>query len=293
MTPPAVRRRNLPEPPWWGHPRPCPAAPAGLTCIQPNPGYESVYRYVHRETCRAASEKERRPAGVSPKQELSAAAYRSLRELIISGRLSPGTALIEADLAGRLGMSRTPVRSAVQRLQQDGFAVPARVGKVLRAVVSPLTAEDMRDVFMMIGSLEGIAARLAAAMDPAARRALVERMKRLNVDLRGASTARPPDVKRAHDLDVALHRSYVEAAASPRLRSALDALQPQAERYQRAYTTVLVYSFEPALREHLKIIAAIAAGDGEAAERHVGENWRNGFRRYLREVTILGERGSW
>ena len=61
------------------------------------------------------------PSGGYGRQEVTALAYGRLRELIVSGRLAPGAPLIETDLSKRLGVSRTPVRAALQRLQQEGF----------------------------------------------------------------------------------------------------------------------------------------------------------------------------
>ena len=70
-------------------------------------------------------------------------------------------------------------------------------------------------------------------------------------------------------------------------------LQPQAERYERVYTGAVVYAFDEAACEHDDIVAAIRAGDAEAAERAVARNWRGCADRYRQVVTILGERGNW
>jgi len=64
----------------------------------------------------------------NPVQDRPDMVYRELRELIVSGRLAPGTRLVETMVADRLGVSRTPVRSAFQRLQQEGYAVAANEG---------------------------------------------------------------------------------------------------------------------------------------------------------------------
>ena len=68
-----------------------------------------------------------------------------LRELIVKGQLAPGSVIVEADLAQRLGVSRTPVRDALRSLLQEGFIL-ARTsgGRKTRLVVAPLTKEDAR-----------------------------------------------------------------------------------------------------------------------------------------------------
>jgi DNA-binding GntR family transcriptional regulator len=216
-----------------------------------------------------------------------------VRDLIVAGRLAPGAPLVEADLSERLGVSRTPVRAALQRLQQEGFVRASRAGTMLRAIVAPLTADDMREVFLMVGGLESMAVRLAAGLDEGRRAALADEMARLGDDLHRASGSRPPDIVRAHDLHARFHRAFVTAAAGPRLLAELEVLQPQAERYERVYTSAVVSAFDEAAREHAAIVDAVRAGDLDGAERAVARNWRGSAERYGQVVTILGERGNW
>jgi DNA-binding GntR family transcriptional regulator len=227
------------------------------------------------------------------RQEATSTAYGRLRELIVSGRLAPGAPLIETDLSKRLGVSRTPVRAALQRLQQEGFVAPVSFGQMARLVVAPLTADDMREVFLMTGALEAAAARLAAGLDERRRDRLVEELVQLDADLRAAGRSRPPDLVRAQDLHARFHRSFSVAAAGPRLRSELEIFQPQAERYERVYTSAIIFAFEESAEEHAAIVEALRAGDANAAEEAVSRNWRGCARRYRQVVTILGERGNW
>jgi DNA-binding GntR family transcriptional regulator len=242
---------------------------------------------------RARARRRPAPAGRPARQEVTSAAYQRLRELVVAGRLAPGAPLIETELSARLGVSRTPVRAALQRLQQEGFVSAWRAGSMLRAAVAPLTAEDMREVFLMVGALESAAARMAAALEPAAREALAGEMARLADDLHAASASRPPDIVRAHELHVRFHRICTAAGAGRRLRAELEVLQPQAERYERVYASAVVHAFDEASREHAAIVEALRAGDGDAAERAVQLNWRGSAERYGHVVTILGERGNW
>jgi DNA-binding GntR family transcriptional regulator len=217
--------------------------------------------------------------------------YRQLRDLIVSLKLSPGTPLSESDLTTRLGVSRTPIRQVLHRLQQEGFAVAYPVGSVSRILVAPMTLEDMRELHAILGVLEGMAARSAAELPEEARAPLAAKLRRLNDDLRAAWLAGA--VRDAQDLHVRFHRTLVEAAAPRRLRSELDALQPQVERYERVYTAALASEFCQSLEEHDAIVDAIASGDAERAERSVINNWRLGTERYATVVHNLGERGSW
>jgi len=231
--------------------------------------------------------------GTSPLNDLSSVAYASIRDLIVAGKLAPGAPVIETDLAARLGVSRTPIRSALQRLQQEGFILTSRVGQSFRAVVSPLTVDDMREVHLIVGALEGLAAALAARLVAKARETLAKRMAALNAIMTQATTARPPQIGAAQNAHLLFHRLYVDAAAGPRLRMELDAIRPQAERYERVYTSALIGDFGGSLVEHDVIVQAIRSGDAERAERAVIANWRNGADRYRGVVDILGERGAW
>jgi DNA-binding GntR family transcriptional regulator len=235
----------------------------------------------------------RRALHLVARQDVTVTAYRRLRDLIVSGRLAPGAPLVELELSQRLGVSRTPVRAALQRLQQEGFVLMSRAGTMLRAVVAPLTAEDMREVFLMVGALESASARLAAGLDPAKRHVLADTLAQVADELRAAAAARPPDVVRAHDLHARFHRVCFTAAAGPRLLAELEVLQPQAERYERVYTSAIVQGADDAAREHAAIVGAVRAGDGDEAERAVMRNWRASAERYGRVVAVLGERGNW
>lgn len=229
----------------------------------------------------------------TPKQTLADDVHRQLRDLIVALKLSPGTPLSESDLTKRLGVSRTPIREALQRLHQEGFAVVSQVGSVSRMVVAPLTIDDMRELHAILSVLEGLAARAAAQLPDGPRRALAALMADLNRELRAAWKAGAPRMRDAQDLHVRFHRAFVEAAAGRRLLWELDAIQPQVERYERVYTGALASEFRESLEEHDQMVAAIAQGNPDEAERTVINNWRRGTERYVKIVQNLGERGSW
>src|SRR5918995_6781533 len=84
---------------------------------------------------------------------------QSLRALIVAGQLPEGTQLVQRELAARLGVSQTPVRASIGRLQREGFVA---VGATGRAFVSRLTREDFEEIYAARLGLEGLAARLGA-----------------------------------------------------------------------------------------------------------------------------------
>ena len=219
--------------------------------------------------------------------------YQALRDLIVRGQLAPGTRIIENDVATRLCVSRTPVRGALQRLQQEGYIVESKALQQSRPTVAPMTREDALELFSIVAEVEGLAARCAAGLASGARTKLTEQLTRLNDRLERASKARAPRHDLLYELDEGFHRAYVTAAAGPRLRALHDAVKPQAERYERLYVSLLSRGLAPSVAEHRAIIRAIKSGDADAAQRAVQLNWRNAADRLGTVIASVGERGQW
>lgn len=220
-------------------------------------------------------------------------AYDQLRELIVSGRLAPGTRVIESTFAERLGTSRTPVRSALQRLQQEGYVVASRGRRRTMLTVAPLTKEDGRELFWIVGELEGMAAHWVALLGSEGRRSVAADLERINEGLRAAADEVPPDASRIFELHTQFHQAYIEACQGPRIQSMHRSVKPQAERYRRLYSTALGGHIRESIAEHEVIIDAIALGDPASAEAAVKSNWRNAAERLARMIETVGERGSW
>ncbi len=143
--------------------------------------------------------------------------FTEIRELIVRGKLSPGTWIIEADLADRLGYSRTPVRGALHWLQREGYVVASGNTSKSRMIVAPLTKEDARELYSIIGHIEGLGARLTAQLSQATRVKLICKLKELNDGLQELAQAKRREPNRIFDLDMNFHRTIVEASAGPRL----------------------------------------------------------------------------
>ncbi len=248
---------------------------------------------------RSAAKTARRPvAGATnvltiARGEGALAVYEQLRERIVRGRLAPGSRLVEREVAARLGVSRTPVRAALERLTQEGYIVATGSALLARSTVAPLTNDDAREIHMIVAQIEGLAAREAAAKPKAVRLAMTKEMRQLNAQFAKAAQARLPDSDRLHDLDDAFHQRYVDVGAGPRLRTLHAAVKPQAERYGRIYTSTLVSEVVTSVAEHEAIVKALEAGDGAKAQRAVQTNWENAAERLARVINAVGERGAW
>jgi DNA-binding GntR family transcriptional regulator len=147
----------------------------------------------------------------------------TLRDLIVSGQLPAGTPLVQRDLAQRLGVSQTPVRVSLSALEREGLV---QVGETGRALVSPLTREDLEEIYAARLGLEGLAARVGVA---AIGDDEVERMRVMLAELDRLAKRR--DVESYLQLRWDFHAVCYEASRRPRLLAEVERLFWRAERY--------------------------------------------------------------
>jgi DNA-binding GntR family transcriptional regulator len=220
-------------------------------------------------------------------------AFQEIRELIVHGKMSPGTWIVEADLAERLNMSRTPVRGAIHWLQREGYVLEHRQISKSRMIVAPLTKEDASELYLIIGRIEGIAGRGAAQMAEPKRAALARELTAINNSLRSIAEGRSDHAGDIFDLDRSFHHLIIKAGAGARLSTLHNAIEPQAERYWRLYASSIIKDLLTSVKEHEGIIEGIVAGDMNAVERRLQNNWQKGSERLGHVIDIFGERGSW
>ena len=228
------------------------------------------------------------PHGSRPDQ-----VYARLRDLIVQGSLEPGSRIVETEIASRLGVSRTPVREALQRLQQEGFVNGAPGAQQSRLSVAPLTKNDVHELLAIVGALEGLGAREAAVSAPDERRALARELRALNQEFARAAKSSPVDHGKLYEADERLHRRIVQSGVGPRLLALHDAVKPQAERYIRMYISMLTGDIKASVDEHDTMIAAIEEGRAADAQAAIETNWRHAAERLTRVIEVAGERGSW
>jgi DNA-binding GntR family transcriptional regulator len=221
-------------------------------------------------------------------------AFREIRELIVHGKLSPGTWIVEGDLAEHLGMSRTPVRGALHWLQREGYVLEQKSASKSRMFVAPLTKDDAKELYSIIGRIEGMAGREVAALPESDRVSIAEKLRALNRKLHEIVTdGRAVVAGGIFELDRNFHRTIIAAGAGPRLKVLHGAIEPQAERYWRLYASSIINDLHLSIEEHQKIISAIEDGDANRVERGLKVNWDNGCQRLARVIDLFGERGSW
>ncbi|MEO8227960.1 MAG: GntR family transcriptional regulator [Gemmatimonadota bacterium] len=223
--------------------------------------------------------------------------YARLLHLIVRGRLSPGTPLTEAVLARRLGVSRTPVREALHRLEHDRLAIPAGGGDRLRLMVAPLSAAEVSEVYAAAGALEGVAARNVTSLGQKDREALAKRLASHDAAFRRAARAATLDWDVLFDTHDAFHRELQDAAAGVRIRALLDELRPQVDRYEWLFAPLTGPDFTGTYAEHGAIVRAVRGGSVADVERAVRANWFNGGARLAAVIrtsdTLLLTGSAW
>lgn len=181
-------------------------------------------------------------------------AYSMILDAIDTGTYRPGDRLVESELAERFGVSRTPIREALQRLETQSLL--ARDGRSL--IVASLDHNQMAELYVVRGELEGLAARLAA------RNATVEEVRLLRemVSEDDALVGHPAALARANRR---FHKQIHLASHNRFLVQQLD-LVHRSMALMATTSLAVVGRGEIAQAEHHRIVAAIEARDGDAAD---------------------------
>jgi DNA-binding GntR family transcriptional regulator len=196
------------------------------------------------------------PRPVARPAPLRQAVYDALAELIAGGTLRPGQHLVESDLAEYLGVSRQPIREALQRLQGDGWV---ELRPAHGAFVHVPTQEEVVQLLGARSALEAYSAYSAAQRATAAD---ITRLRELQAA--GEAALEAGDQRGLVDANAALHQNIVHVSGN----TVLAGLIAQVERRVRWYYTPIARPRgKDAWAEHASVITAIADGDAERAQR--------------------------
>lgn len=205
--------------------------------------------------------------------------FDALREAIIQGRLKPGERLMEIQLAEELGVSRTPVREAIRKLELEGFLVMIpRKG----AYVADISVKDIVDIFEVRAALESLAAGLAA------ERITEEELEQLERALVHISEASANNLNAVVQTDTSFHEIIYKASRNQRLVQIVTHLQEQIQRF-RTVSLAQPGRTKIVIEEHRKIVETISERNVELARslarEHI-ENAEQSLLSTLREVTL-------
>lgn len=182
--------------------------------------------------------------------------FNTLRKAIITGHFKPGERLLEVHLAAQLGVSRTPIREAIRKLELEGLVT---MGRHRGAVVAEMTIKNMRDVLEVRRTLDMLSVELAC------ERIKDDEMEKLE-DARDAFVAalKTGDTAMMAAADVSFHDIIVEATGNLRLKQLLNNLAEQMYRYRFIYLQDDI-RHDMLVTEHEAIYEAIKAKNNEAA----------------------------
>ncbi|MGN0711253.1 MAG: GntR family transcriptional regulator [Anaerovoracaceae bacterium] len=200
--------------------------------------------------------------------------YEELKLQILTGKIEPGTRMMEVELAEDMGVSRTPIREAIRKLEKEGLVViEPRKG----AYASQISTEDMVDILEVRQTMEGMAAEIAAKnVNPDQLKQIEETEELYSRAIKTGNTA---------DMiyyDAKFHKMIVEASNNKILLQLIEPLQEMALRFRYLY-------YDDSKRaakmpnEHQHIIEAIASGDSDKAKKAADNHIRN-----LKEAVVAG-----
>lgn len=217
------------------------------------------------------------------RQTLAESITGRLRQLILDGQLPPGQALRPADLAPRLGVSVMPIREALRILEAEGLVTfKPRIG----ARVAEIREEDVEELYLVRGALEGLAARLAATnLTDAGLAELHEAFDEMTAARAG------DDFDAFSQYDREFHRRQYAAAGRPGLvKRILDLWDVGRRIYAIAPRTR--ESMEPAYEAHRAILEALDCHDADAAERRTRIHTEEAAERILTALRKAHKRGD-
>ena len=191
------------------------------------------------------------------------AAYRAIRDAIVDGTLSPGERLTDPELMGWLGVSRTPIREALARLEHSGL-VQTKPGRY--TIVSPLDVRETRSAQSVAAAMHELAVREAV---PVLTAADLEAMRDANE--RFAAALRDNDVEAALAADDEFHGIALTSCGNLVIGAVLETVTPLLRRVERLRFGSL--TGRGSVAQHAEIIRLCAAGEADAAALAARQNW--------------------
>ena len=203
--------------------------------------------------------------------------FNTLRRAILTGQLKPGERLMEVHLANKLGVSRTPIREAIRKLELEGLVImiPRRGAEVAR-----ITEKSLKDVLEVRRALDALSVELACD------RITEEDMKRLLQACQDfEKAAKGKDASVIAKADVALHDIIVEATGNQRLAQLVNNLSEQMYRYRFVYIKE-ESKHDMLVAEHREIYESIASRDKERAARAAKLHIDNQEKSIIRQIRL-------
>lgn len=191
----------------------------------------------------------------------------SIKAAIIKGKFKPGEKISEGDLAESMGISRTPLREAFRKLENEGFIeIIRRKG----AVVTGISTREVNDLYEIKSTLEGLAARLASAN---MKDKDIKKLEKINDELKDHIDRN--DLEAFYRAHTKFHEVFVKLSENRRLIRMISNLNDHFKRFGIVSMT-LPGQYESAIKQHEGIIRAFKSGDEKVVEEKVRTNVMTG-----------------
>lgn len=201
--------------------------------------------------------------GIPSKRSLSNFVYESVKRMIVKGELPPGSRLVESRVALQLGMSRTPVREAFQRLEKEGLVKKNIVGGVF---VADLTKEDIEETFGIRSVLESYAARLATLN--CSKKDLEQLGKKVKQYEEALEEKRFDELSK---INTEFHDLLYKLSKSQRLIRMINELRDHISRFREVILKVEEMAHQ-SKEDHRKMLELMEKRDAEGVEKVVREH---------------------
>ena len=223
------------------------------------------------------------PIKLDSYQPLREVVCESLREAIRNGVLKPGERIMEIQLAEELGVSRTPVREAIRKLELEGYVVmmPRR-----GTYVANMSIRDINEIFEIRTALESLSNGLAAEHITDEE---LEHLQRLLVIIGGYIKA--GNIEKIVETDIEFHDLMYHAARNQRLVGIISNLRDQLTRF-RTLSMSYPGRLEATLDEHRTIVEAIANGDRKAASKAAEQHMENSEKTLLKAMDEIKKKNT-
>ncbi len=211
-------------------------------------------------------------------RELSLQAYDEIRRRILDGEFPPSSPISEYQLAAALNISRTPVREALKRLEEEGlvWSIPNK-----GTFIAEISAQDIMEIYQVRERLEGLAAYIAA--EQMSEDDILQLEKEISLLNELKSTGRRDEI---FQCDIRLHKLIIASTPNIRLRNFLATLDDQMHRVR------VIFSQSPdwvqaVIQEHLVLVEKIKARDCKGAEEAMVQHLRSACDRSVQVLLPL------
>lgn len=199
-------------------------------------------------------------------------AYELIKQAILMGELAPEMKVKDKELSERLGISRTPVREAMLRLEDEGLIVSKPNSYTM---IAPINYDEVKEVYGIVIALEKLALQQALSqLDSDLYQQLIQ------INNAYGKAIEQGHAKDSFKLDYEFHQLIVKLAKNTELEKITVKLKDKIARVEAFYFTDITPK-EKSLQDHHAILDAIEKGDYEQASLHLESNWRNSLQHIL------------